>query len=197
MYFFFPTASSEPTARYLIVQHLPDPFRREARNVGVVVEKEGKVAARFLGESDSGAWTLSRPKGMPNTNVYRLWVDRWRKVIRTSGESWADHLRSEISGQFLIIPGGEVSQTGADAAEEVCQHLYSLLISSGGYAEAMADYSIESPSIALRRDMAAEFEGCRLVPWAAPCPGRPIVDRNQTGAPSFVLSRTRRSCLGD
>ena len=58
------TAFSSPgqggAARYFIARHMRDEFRRESRNIGVLVEKADYIVAKFLGENaETGAFEAS------------------------------------------------------------------------------------------------------------------------------------------
>lgn len=119
------TASDECTVRYMIAQHTPDPFRKEPRNVGVIVEKNGIIEARFLGECGRGTWDMSQLRSFESPNAYRLWVDHWRKVIDSAG---FDGLLRSGNSSFSVIPGGEVGDTGDDPAGDVCQFLFGRVV---------------------------------------------------------------------
>lgn len=126
-------------ARYLILQHLPDPFRREPRNVGVIVAKGDATAARFYGENSVGELDGRRLRSFDHPDVYRQWVDFWRRVLRKADtpEAAFDHLLQSGKSHFIVLPGGEVTDTAADSAEQIAHYLYSLLVSDGGLPEAL------------------------------------------------------------
>jgi hypothetical protein len=42
------------TVQYWIAKNVEDPFRNEPRNVGVIARDAKDIAARFVGERDSG-----------------------------------------------------------------------------------------------------------------------------------------------
>jgi hypothetical protein len=43
------------TVRYWIARNVEDQFRNEPRNVGIIVRERDAIAARFVGEKESGA----------------------------------------------------------------------------------------------------------------------------------------------
>jgi hypothetical protein len=126
-------------ARYLILQHLPDPFRREPRNVGVVVAKGEATAARFYGENALGELDGRRLRSFDYPDVYRQWVDFWKRTLHKAEtpEAAFDHLLQSGKSHFVVVPGGEVTDTANDSADQIAHYLYSLLVSDGGLTEAL------------------------------------------------------------
>ena len=165
MFFFHNTVSRERAtapARYLIAQYMPNVFRRERINVGVVVEKSGFVSARFRGETDDGGWDLRNLRGM-NANAYRLWVDHWRKTTANS-QTWPEQsLDTRKDQSFVLVDGGELFDTGTDTPYEICKYLYSLLVSSGGLAEALDPEATDDVQVALRDDVRDAFKASGIL----------------------------------
>jgi hypothetical protein len=87
---------------------------------------------------------------MPNPNAYRLWVDRWRKIISTPVDNWQSALVSENAGNFAALIGGELLETGSDTPREVCDYLFGLLVSAGGLADAIPGVLQDDPHSMLR-----------------------------------------------
>jgi hypothetical protein len=144
MIHFLNTASDEmdSTAEYFLAQFVSEPFRREPRNVGVIVLKDGDTASRFVGEhaptrtlsDDSADWDPSTLRVFPNVNAYRLWVDSWRrKIIRSS----VREALASGNDQFHLIEGGEVAATGSDSSIKICNYLFEALVSSRGLGAAI------------------------------------------------------------
>jgi len=160
------TTSSGSSARYMLAQHMANPLRKEPQNVGVVVEKDGHLHAKFIGEPEPGKWESSRLRRFAKPNVYRLWVDRWRDLISKNQDDWTDVLLTSHSSHFAVIAGGELSNTGDDTPQELCNYLYGLLVSSGGLQEAIGslqeakgESEPEGQSALLRNDIASNFRG--------------------------------------
>ena len=149
-------ASSGPPARYLIAQYVPDMFRREPRNVGIVLEKAGCVVCKFIGETESG-WDPKKLRWANNPNAYRLWVDHWRKQLDKYVAAWPSERLESDGATFALIPGGELLETGSDTPQEVCEYLYRLLVSTGGLADALSPTAQEELQLALKEDLVSEF----------------------------------------
>lgn len=138
---------------YFLAQYTSDPFRREPKNVGVVVRKGSAALARFVGEKPDGGELDGRMlRGMPNAKAYRAWIRHWRKAIRDPHD-WTKRLVDHHSDNFAFVPCGEVLEAGVDTLNDVCQYLFSLLVSNGGFAEAIPDEPDEAEEIELRRDV--------------------------------------------
>lgn len=128
---------NEP-ATYLIVQHVPDLFRREPRNMGVFVRHKGVIDARFLGETSPGQVNGNKTKWMPYPRVYAQWVRYWRRTLeRRPATAW-DEIRETAQDHYRVIDGGLVEGIAQkDAVEDVLNYLYAALVSEGGFAEAL------------------------------------------------------------
>jgi hypothetical protein len=113
--------------RYFIVQHVANLFRREPRNVGVIVELRGQRYARFYGEVLPGQLDLRTLPEIAYPDVYRQWIDYWRRLLRTSSDLERD-LTEANGAHYNVVVGGEVSETGNDPLAVVCDYLYCLLV---------------------------------------------------------------------
>lgn len=153
------------SASYVIAQYVADVFRGEPRNVGVAVQRGGEVSARFFGEGVEGEATVidgRRLRGFEYPDVYRQWVTYWRKQLTVTGDLAG--MAEGSGGNYVIRPGGEVTDTGDDPIEDVANYLYSLLISEGGLAEAMGAVAIpERAEAALKRLVGDEFERANIL----------------------------------
>lgn len=124
-----------PKAKYLIAQYMEDVFRREVRNLGVFVRKEGRYAARFFGETEPGTVDGRRIRGLAAPDVYRQWVQYWRGVLVSERDPFSE-LRRYPSANYPVTTGGEILDTGADSCEVVADFLYNALVAEGGFAQA-------------------------------------------------------------
>lgn len=164
------------TARYLIVQHMPNLLRRETVNVGVVVEKGSSVCARFVGEDGQGNWDNSKLKRFQYANAYKLWVDHWKEMIEdNSGDLFKELLASsDPFANFGIIQGGVLDRSGVDLVEDVCHYLYGLLVSRGGLTEALADPGeVDEQQVILTNDLRSELRRWGAMGDRAKHPVRP------------------------
>ena len=120
-------------AKYYIAQTIPNLFRREQINVGVIACKGERIAAKFLGERSQGAEIDKRnlKKAIfPYKDVYTQWVSYWRRMISTSSSPLDDILNTD-AGNYRVISGGEVDRTGEDPIEDIVDYLFPLIVSNG------------------------------------------------------------------
>lgn len=123
-------------AQYFVAQYIPDLFRNESRNIGVIVKTDFGFASHFVGEnSDSDQIDGRKLKAFNYPDVYRQWITYWRDCVTRAS---LDELLQSSSGHYQIIRGGEVSDTGEDEPSKIATYLYSLLVSEGGFAEALS-----------------------------------------------------------
>jgi hypothetical protein len=120
-------------AKYWVAKYVDDPFRNEPRNVGIVVSTPDGFAARFAGERDDLSIDERRLKRFKYAAVYLQWRDYWREQVRN--ENVAEIL-SATTQNYYVVPGGEVSDTGADHPIAICNFLYNLLVSDASVMEA-------------------------------------------------------------
>jgi hypothetical protein len=125
-------------AEFYIAQYMEDVFRREVRNVGVFVRVGDRTAARFLGENENGDLDGRRLKVFVAPDVYRQWVEYWRRVLETETAP-LDVIKSESKGNFFVVDGGEVRDVADDPAESILAFLYTSLVAEGGFGNAYAD----------------------------------------------------------
>ena len=156
-----------PKAEYLIAQYMEDVFRREVRNVGVFVHKQGEFSARFFGEVEPGTIDGRKIKSMAAPDVYRQWVQYWRRTLTTTADPF-QAIRLAPQANYLIADGGEVMDTGSDSVEEIAAFLYSALVAEGGFAEAFSPSDDESIGSApssprLRREIENAFASLNIL----------------------------------
>jgi len=161
----FETSDLGNAARYYLVQHMPDPIRKETRNVGVLVQKGGAFAAQFIGETtpDSGI-DKRKIRSFADLRVYRMWVNHWRKqLVKHDVENLLTHLIEESSSSsFKFIPGGEVTDIGTDSANDVASYLFSMLV-EGGLTEALQQEAKEEESSAKVFDVLEEMRNLGIM----------------------------------
>jgi len=122
------------SVQYWIAKNVEDPFRNETRNVGVIARDARGVAARFMGERDTGE--LDRRllgQRFRHPDVYLQWLAYWREEIT---QSRLDAILKATTPNYFIVEGGEITDTGSDNVEAVCAFLYSLLISDSQVMQA-------------------------------------------------------------
>lgn len=129
--------------RFIIAKFIPDVFRNEPKNIGVIVWSPQGVAARFFGERAPGDIDgRSVRHGCADTGAYKQWITYWREclnqeiiepvrggtpVARTSKE-FLDVLCGESVGQFFLEDGGEAATAAADSLQICVDDLYRRIV---------------------------------------------------------------------
>lgn len=148
--------------RFLVAQYVPDLFRKEPRNVGVIVQRGANVAARFAGETALGTFDGRRLKSFSYPEVYKQWVGYWRKMANLSD---LDAIVRSSRDHYVVTYGGEVTDTQGDPVEAVVAYLYSTLVSDGGLQEALSlmEPAAEEESSSLVEDVKRSFQSLALM----------------------------------
>lgn len=146
------------------MQHIADSFRKESRNVGVIVERDGAFGARFVGESSELEFDDRKLRFLKHPKVYRNWVRYWRRLIQDHEQEIDSELSVDQDGNFRVIDGGSINRVGADSIESVCEYAFAMLVSQGGLNEALHASELgEEPHVALRDSIAREFRSSGLM----------------------------------
>lgn len=148
------------TVYYCIAQHIPDPFRQEQRNLGVFVRKGSLVRAKFIGETGPGQFDKRRLRGFQYPEVYIQWIDYWRSLL--DSENPIAELVQTSGANYRVIEGGEVTDAGEDALDDVLNYLYSLLVSEGGFREALGGLE-EDASTRLTDAISTALESAKIL----------------------------------
>ncbi|MCK1366407.1 hypothetical protein [Bradyrhizobium sp. 62] len=185
------------SAQYWIAKYVDDPFRNEPRNVGVIVEANGSLVARFFGEREDGVFDARKIKSkFLYPNVYSQWRDFWRDRIKSRD------LTGIIKGKtanFYVDAGGDVTDTGSDNSGEVCHFLYTLLVGAGAM-EAFDWKDTEDSEVDLAEDITVALKEFDVLATSADLleVGRHPVVRNRdilgshvTHTPSFSQQNGR------
>ncbi|MEM7478420.1 MAG: hypothetical protein AAF483_25840 [Planctomycetota bacterium] len=172
-------------ATYALAQYFGEPLRQEARNVGVLVERGGQIAMRFVGESH-GKWDASALRFLAKPSVYKLWVDSWRSK---SASSELGELLSAGSEHFHIVEGGEITAPSSDEIDTVCNYLFGVLVSRGGMEAALTETTADN-SGRLRNDLLSSFRELDLLANSNKAtypinPGRPVKGRESWHTVAF------------
>lgn len=130
------TIQSEAAAEYVICQYMPDPFRREPRNVGVIVKHGGQVLHRFAGESTSGI-DARRVRWIHDSQAYRQWVRFWTK--NCTQQDWKERLLSSGKRHYYVIDGGCLLGSEQHEAEKVVDYLFAVLVDNAGLDQLLHD----------------------------------------------------------
>ncbi len=168
---------SNDAVKCWIVQHVADSFRKESRNVGVIVQRGGTFDARFVGESSELEFDDRKLRFLKHPKVYRNWVRYWRRLIQDQEREVDAELRADQDGNFRVIDGGSINRVGADSIESICEYAFAMLVSQGGLSEVLhASKLSEEPHVVLRDSIAHEFRAFGLMGGSKNLFGRhPIV----------------------
>lgn len=158
------TASGVTT--FYIVQHIPDVFRRESRNVGVIVARGREITAKFFGEKPGGLIDGRSIRDFDYPDVYRQWVHFWRKAIKKNKDT-EDAIKRIVDANadhYAVIEGGAIDGTKGDSIESVCNYAYSMLVSEGGLVEALGHNKDQLAALEnLRDEIKSEFKELEIM----------------------------------
>jgi hypothetical protein len=122
------------SVQYWVAKNVEDPIRNETRNIGVIARHGESIAARFMGERDTGE--LDRRllgQRLRYPDVYLQWLEYWRGEI---DRGCLSTILDVVTPNYFIVKGGEITDTNTDPVEAVCAFLYSLLISDASVMQA-------------------------------------------------------------
>lgn len=172
--------------KYWIAQHIEDLFRREPRNVGVIVQIEGQAEAKFLGELENLEIDGRKLKSFKNPEVYKQWIQYWRK---TANKGSFEELETTSGKHYRIIEGGIVTETEGDSPSEITNNLFSTLVSEGGYSLAISNVENDSNLLSLENEIIAAFKDLQLLNGEVKNPvrrGEQIQGKTVSHKPSFI-----------
>jgi hypothetical protein len=170
--------------RFLIAKYVPDVFRNEPRNIGVVLWSPDGVAARFVGEKPDAPGEVDDARVPPfvsSAEAYKQWVRYWRRemakpAIRpaTGGPLtprgspvWLSALRQTGLSNFLLTDGGTLTEPIPDnELPQAVNYLFENYVAS---AEPIRSHSPEP---------------------VATAPSQPTESRTQTGSSLSALRET-------
>jgi hypothetical protein len=152
-------------AEFLLAQYLRDPIRREPKNVGLFVIKDGRCAGKFLGEDTAaGERDLRTIRFAKEPRIYRKWVEYWREELEAGADGLLARLAENNGGNYDVIPAGKVSDTNGDPAELICERLFPLLVAPGEpEPPTEATESEDKARSELRREITQEFKSLGIL----------------------------------
>lgn len=128
-------------ASWYLVKYVPDPFRDEPRNIGVVVESDGRGVVRFLGQRDGG-FDGRRVRGVVRSpRTLRAWID-YVEYHLSSGTflEQVQRLSARAGQNYRIDFRGLVSASGEADLKMIASDLFAELV---GDAESESVVSID------------------------------------------------------
>lgn len=133
------------TARYLVAKYVPDIYRNEPVNIGVLTWIDGRVCSRFLGQKNDGtidgraAGIAGRIKSAQN---YKQWIESWvtrlqgshlqtreHGTIKSDSPEFLTALATYGGGNYLLESGGEImEEPSPDEVSSVTDYLFNTLV---------------------------------------------------------------------
>lgn len=133
------------TARYLVAKYVPDIYRNEPVNIGVLTWIDGRVCSRFLGQKNDGtidgraAGISGRIKSAQN---YKQWIESWvtrlqgshlqtreHGVVKSDSSEFLTALATYGGGNYLLESGGEImDEPSPDEVSSVTDYLFNTLV---------------------------------------------------------------------
>jgi hypothetical protein len=166
------------TAEFLIAQYLRDPIRREPKNVGLIVIKDGAGAGKFLGE-ESGRFDLRTVRWASEPYVYQHWIEAWREEISMGADGLASRLAETNGENYQIVVAGRVTDTNGDDASTICDRLFPLLVAEHEPVALSAtatsdDRQAEHQQSDLRKQVTNEFKNIGILARVHNPPRNPV-----------------------
>lgn len=123
-------------ANWYLIKYVPDPFRDEPKNIGVVVENDGRGVVRFMGQH-KGVFDGRRVRGVVRSpRTMKAWID-YVEYHLTSGtfREQVQRLSSRPGQNYRIDFRGTVDSSGSDAEiSGLADNLFSELVGDPGPA---------------------------------------------------------------
>jgi hypothetical protein len=134
-------------AKYLVAKYVPDVFRNEPVNIGVLTWIDGEVGWKFIGQREEKSTAINgktqgitgRIKSVQN---YKQWIESWvlrlqapqlhtrhHGTVNHSSPDFLNALATYGEGSYILEPGGELAED-VDPKEinEVTNHLFATLV---------------------------------------------------------------------
>lgn len=113
-----------------VIKYVPDSFRFEPKNIGVIVMNDSEVALQFIGELPKGRVDGRRARGLRiDAENYRKWVSYFRRKAESG--RWEDvrqAMRRRPDFQFYVDEGGWLPSADETPLEDTLQSLYRDLV---------------------------------------------------------------------
>lgn len=131
--------------RYLVAKYVPDVFRNEPVNIGVLTWIDGKVCWRFLGQRSNGIINGKAPGIAGRINSvqnYKQWIESWvhhlkseqlqtrdRGTVKKESPDFMGAMVAYGSGNYILESGGELAED-AESGEikDVTDYLFDSLV---------------------------------------------------------------------
>lgn len=147
------------SARFLIAKYVPDVFRNEPRNIGVVLWSPHGIVARFAGENPDAPGEVDDtqiPSFVASTEAYKQWIRYWRREIAEAAlrpmaggaavprtaPGFVDVLGQTEPSNYILADGGMIfDPVPVEKLSQVVSQLYATCVALD-YA---GEHELESP----------------------------------------------------
>lgn len=115
---------------WYLVKSVPDIYRNEPINIGVIVALGGEVATRFVGQDQHGNVDGRRlPHHVPSASEYRGWIGYFERAAREPDfEERIDRLAKRPRGIVVERRGGFVGGLDEGTIQERADMLFSMAV---------------------------------------------------------------------
>ena len=132
--------------KYLLAKYIPDLYRFEPRNIGVIVWSPLGVEARFLAEFPNRPGEVDGrfiPNFVASANAYKQWIRYWRdaitgaflrplgggEVVSSSSPRFIETLQQTARGNFVVVDAGSVlDEISEEELPTIANQLFAQLI---------------------------------------------------------------------
>ncbi len=151
------------TTECWIAKFVADPFRGETKNVGVFVRHNDCLATKLIGIREDGVADNRKIRGLfSEPDVFNQWQSYWQRCTKSQD---LDAILKGTTANFSVVEGGSLSDAKNDPIDDVCNFLYSLVVSESGATAAFGlnqettfDADGEAPSSEITPEVSAALE---------------------------------------
>ncbi|MFJ5043456.1 hypothetical protein [Streptomyces sp. NPDC088719] len=193
-------------ANWYLVKYVPDPFRDEPRNIGVIVEKDGRGAVRFIGQRNGG-FDGRRVRGVVRSaRTMRAWIDYVEYHLESGTFCEQVQRLSARPGQnYRIDFRGSVGLSAESGLQAIADDLFHELVSDAGLLAAASIDDLTNELLFQRLSFPKDREIERDVSYRVDLRGQPhelgfdyryesdrttLLDKISLSAPAKSLGRT-------
>jgi hypothetical protein len=120
------------SSRYLIAKYVSNLARMEPRNIGVFLEFNGQIYAKFVGEKNQGLDLRTVRSLVSHTGSYKQWIEYWRYMLdqRIQSNELLDRILASSRGNYIVTEGDTVflPREAANDAAHAIDYLFHLLV---------------------------------------------------------------------
>lgn len=120
---------SEAKVRIFLIQHIDDPRRHEARNVGVIISDSHRVAYRLidLNQEPQSARYRQASETLAADETYPTWFSYWQRVLER-GPDGLEEVLARQRATFPVIEAGRMVGDVPDDVEKLAHRYFDELV---------------------------------------------------------------------